>query len=142
MNADEIIQDFKDNMDKYSGDITYAAGMQGAITGILEKACGGKDNRKLVLKLLTGHTSSKDLHLSHWHGLYLLVLPFKPEGGKWGSANTELDRICNCLLNKSYDQPGQTKMEFPEFAQLDDNKLWIEQGNAVDDAEDKDAIPF
>ena len=135
MNADSIKQEFNENMDKYNGEETYNAGMCGAIIGTLEKACNGKDNRKLVLKQLTGHTSSKDLHLAQWHALYKLVLPFKPENGKWGSGNLELERICSILLNASVDQPGQMKMEFPEFAQLEEGKLWIEQGNAVDDYE-------
>ena len=138
--ADDVIQEFKNEMDKYDGE-NYPPGMQGAIIGTLEKACGGKDNRKLVLKLLTGHTSSKDLHPAQWYALYKLVLPYKPEGGKWGSGNPELEYLCNCLLSKTVDQSGQTKFEFPEFEELKDVAIGLNQPLAVDDFEDKE-IPF
>lgn len=116
--AQAIIDEFNENMNKEDG-VVINAGMQGAIIGTLEKSCVGKENRKRVLRMLTGHTSSKELNGAHWNALYLLVLPYKPEGGKWGTGNPNLDEACQVLLNADVDQPGQTKMfEYPEFEGL------------------------
>lgn len=60
---------------------------KGAIVGVLEKASGGKVNRKLVLKFLTGKESSKQLTDNEWHALNRFVLPHKDAGGRWGSAH-------------------------------------------------------
>lgn len=142
-NAEEIKKEFVESVDAYSGEATYPLGMQGAIIGTFEKACGGKDNRKLILKYLTGKTSSKDLHLSEWHALYKLTLPFKPEGGKWGSGNPELEAICNTLLYACLDQPGQTKMfEYPEFAGLSESSEDWESHVENPKVQEEDENPF
>lgn len=113
---ESIKAEFDANVDRYDGGNALNKGMQGAITGTLEKSCNGKENRKRVLRLLTGHTSSKELTDAHWNGLHSLVLPWKPEGGHWQSGNPNLDEICIILLLADVDQPGQTKMfEYPEF---------------------------
>lgn len=99
---------------------TIDRGMQGAIVGTLEAACGGKkENRHRLLKILCGVTSSKELSSPQWSALYSLVLPWKPEGGRWQSGNPNLEEICNILLNEDLNQPGQTKMfEYPEMADV------------------------
>jgi len=55
MNANEIKQEFDKNVDRFVDGVVVA---KGAITGVLNQACGGDDNRHLVLKALTGSTSS------------------------------------------------------------------------------------
>lgn len=124
---EEVKQQFDKNVKNYDINSFLGAGMRGAVIGILEKACGNKGDRKLVLKQLTGETSSKNLQPDQWDALYKLVKPWKPENGKWQSENPDLERICNVLLNKAVDQPGQSKFDFPEFKALDADKLWIEQ---------------
>jgi len=110
MNADEIIQEFKKNAESV---IAAEILLKGAITGVLEKACGGKANRYLVLKVLTGKTSSKLLTESEWYALMCLVQPSKPVGGKWHSArDAELERMCGILLTRAVDVPEQGKMPF------------------------------
>ena len=107
--AQAIIDQFQEKVDKYvSGHIDPR--FKGAITGTLEKTCGGKENRYRILKMLTGRTSSKELSDAHWDALNNLVMPFKPEGGKWSSGNPELESICNILLNADMDQEGQSRM--------------------------------
>lgn len=130
--AEEIKGQFEENVDKYDGFTEFGIGMKGAITGVLESACKNKENRKLVLKQLSGQTSSKNLHPAQWDALHKLVRPWKPEGGHWQSENPDLERICNILLNKAVDQPGQDKFDFPEFKALDEDKLWIDQINSTD----------
>ena len=125
-----------------AGISVYPIGMQGAIVGTLEKACGGKENRKLILKQLTGKTSSKDLSQGEWRGLYKLALPFKPEGGKWCSGNPDLESICNTILRETYAQPGQTTLfEYPEFANLNDSAAnW--EAHVENPVVQDDDIPF
>lgn len=134
MTKDEIMHDFQESLNAFGGE-TYPAGMQGAIIGTLEKSCLGKDNRKLVLKQLTGHTSSKDLNNADWFALYRLVIPFKPEGGKWGSGNLDLDRICSVLLNASVDQPGQMKFDYPEMQAVENPNEEVDWESFVDNPE-------
>lgn len=106
--AQKTIDDFKENIVRWEG-LPTDIKLQGAITGCLETACGKKkENRYRILKILTGKTSSKQLDGAEWDALYKLVLPWKPEGGKWGTGNPDLERICNALLNADVEQPGQT----------------------------------
>ena len=120
MNSEEIKREFQEDVENWDG-VLVEKGICGAIVGSLDVSCRGKENRYLILKLLTGHSSSKDLSQPQWFALKKLVQPWKPEGGKWGSGNLDLERICNVLLNASLDQPGQMKIEFPEFNKLLDN---------------------
>jgi len=108
MNAQSIIQEFKTNVSKFSdGDVLA----KGAITGLLERACGGKANRYLVIKVLTGKTSSKLLTEAEWYAFLLLVQPEKPVGGHWQSARgDELRVMCQNLLTEAVSQPGQMQM--------------------------------
>ena len=111
MNAEETIKEFKSNCEKYSGGKND---MKGVITGLMNKACGGEANRYLVLKALTGKTSSKLLTDAEWYGLLLLIQPEKPEGGKWQSAigDYELSLICGQILGFSAKQDGQLEIPF------------------------------
>lgn len=94
--ADQIVEEFKTNLDKFVDGEVLA---KGAITGILEKACGGKEKRYQVLKVFTGKTSSKELTEAEWYGLLMFVQPYKPEGGKWQSQRgPELESMCKALL--------------------------------------------
>lgn len=134
MNTDEIKKEFDANVFSYAGSIIIDRGMQGAIIGTLEKACGGRaENRHAVIKFLTGKTSSKQLTPSEWFGFYHLVLPFKPEGGKWGSQRGEadLEKICNILL-------GLDGLTYPELSPEKDaefERSWIDAFGATDDYE-------
>lgn len=108
MNAQETINEFKSNVSKFHGGEVLA---KGAITGILERACGSAANRYLVLKVLTGKTSSKLLDEAEWYGLLCLVQPEKPTGGRWQSARGDDLRVaCHQLLTEAVSRPGQMKM--------------------------------
>lgn len=91
--------------------IYYTGKMEGTIIGVLKKCAGSDDNYRLVLKSLTGHTSSKELTPAQWYALFKFVMPFKPEGGKWQSQHTdeELSRWCNMLVNSTIDVPEQMR---------------------------------
>lgn len=105
------IEEFEVNKFNYSGGL-IEQGTKGAITGILEKACGGRDDRYLVLKALTGKTSSKELTDADWYGLLCLVQPFKPEGGKWTTSigEYELSVKCKQIIAIAAKQAGQMEM--------------------------------
>ena len=92
-------------------------GLQGACRGALNKACGGDDNRKLILKALTGSTSTKTLTQNQWYALFRFVFPydngefvFKSEAtGKW-AGREELTAWCGAIMTHVVDQDGQMNM--------------------------------
>ena len=106
MNAAEIKRLFE--LDKASN--TGVLFHRGTVIGVLNTACGGEANRRLVLKELTGKTSSREFTDDEFYALHQFVLPYKPEGGKWISQRGNLDLLCGALLTAAVDQPGQTKM--------------------------------
>lgn len=85
-------------------------GTKGAINGILAKASGGDANRKLVLKYLTGHTSSTELSAGQWYALKCLVQPYKDISQGWISDNPKFDSVIGAVLAELGEQPGQLKM--------------------------------
>lgn len=109
MSADEIVRLF--NMDKkeYPGSVLFH---KGAVIGVMNKACNGDENRRMVLKYLTGKTSSSLISDAEFYALYKLVMPCKPIGGHWGSArgDMELESMCGTLLAAAVRQAGQTEM--------------------------------
>ena len=92
-------------------------GLRGACRGALNKACGGDDNRKLILKALTGSTSTKSLTTNQWYALFRFVFPyenseftFKSEAtGKW-AGREELSAWCGAIMTHVLEQEGQITM--------------------------------
>jgi hypothetical protein len=113
MNASEIKRLFDLDKETNSGAIFH----RGTVIGVLNTACHGESNRRLVLKVLTGKTSSKLLTDDEFYALHQFVLPYKPEGGKWMSQRDDLEAMCGALLTAAVDQPGQEKM----FSEEDNN---------------------
>lgn len=113
MNANEIIAQFEHNVIRFVSEsaVEYS---KGSVVGILKKACKSDGDYRLVLKALTGKTSSKEITTEQWFALYQFVLPTKPEGGKWqsGRGDSELASMCDSLVRSAVDQPGQEKMPF------------------------------
>lgn len=85
---------------------------QGAVIGVLEKACGSTTDRYLVSKYLTGHASSKDFNEAQWFAMNEMVKPYKPEGGKWQSARLNLKQIVTELLREALLEQGQELLPF------------------------------
>lgn len=106
MNAEEIKQQFEHDKAEYAGQIFH----HGTVVGVLNKACNGEANRRLVLKALTGKTSSKLLTDAEFYALHRFVQPYKPEGFTWMSQKDNLEQLCGILMTSLVDQPGQTKM--------------------------------
>lgn len=109
MNADEIKNQFNDNMTRYDSAVLYS---KGSVVGILKKACRMNDgDYRLVLKALTGKTSSKEITEEQFYALYKFVQPVKPEGSKWqsGKGDDELQKECDALVRSSVDVPDQTR---------------------------------
>ena len=86
-------------------------GIKGAINGILNRACNGEENRRLVLKYLCGVTSSKSLTAAQWIVLSDMVKPDKPEGQPWQAGNPKFQRAIDAVLSALPKQEGQTEME-------------------------------
>ena len=101
-------------------------GLQGACRGALNTACGGDDNRKLIVKALTGSTSTKNMTTNQWYALFRFVFPyengefvFKSEvTGKW-AGREELTAWCGAIMTHVLEQAGQTTM-FERIAALAD----------------------
>jgi len=108
MEAEEIKQRFQQYVDSYIK-VEFS---RGAVIGVMNYYCKNDSNRHLVLKFLTGKTSSKQLTDAEWFALFKFVQPTKPPGGKWTSAHGyELERVCGIILTAIADQPRQMKME-------------------------------
>jgi len=87
----------------------------GAIVGALNKACKGDENCKRLLKVLTGHTSSKDLTLADWYALAHMTKPHKdPTTDRWTYAEN-LEYLCGVLLESDAVENGQMAL-MPEAA--------------------------
>jgi len=90
-------------------------GNHGAIVGALNKACKGDENRKRLLKILTGHSSSKDLTLADWYALAHMTRPHKdPITDRWTYADN-LEYLCGVLLESDAVENGQMAL-MPEAA--------------------------
>jgi len=108
MTAEEIKKEFDENMEKAIAGGEFS---RGAVVGVLKKACRSDGDYRLVLKALTGKTSSKELSESAFYALYLFVLPHKPENGKWQSFHGDdvLEKRCSALVNAMIAQEGQMR---------------------------------
>jgi hypothetical protein len=84
-------------------------GIKGAINGILKRACGGDDNRHLVLKYLCGVTSSNGLSAAQWMVLEEMIKPAKPFS-EWIANNEKFQRAINAVLADLPKQEGQEEM--------------------------------
>lgn len=107
MTAQELIDQFNDNARRFVSGEVFS---KGSVVGILKKACKMNDgDYRLVLKALTGKTSSKELDEAQFYALFKFVQPVKPEGQRWqsGQGDEELERLCNMLVRSTFDQPGQ-----------------------------------
>ena len=108
MNANEIKQEFDKNVNRFVDGVII---VKGAIIGVLNQACGGDDNRHIVLKALTGSTSSRSMSEAQWFALLHFVQPYKPEGQRWQSQRGDDLRVeCGILLTAQADQERQLKM--------------------------------
>jgi len=108
MTADKLKVAFNRYVSSFIGGEVFH---QGTIVGVLKKCCGSDANYRLVLKALTGKTSSKLLSPAEWYAIFRFVAPYKPEGGKWQSQHTdeELSSWCNVLVNSMIDVPEQAR---------------------------------
>lgn len=107
MDAETIKQEFKQDMDNFvDGDVFS----KGAIVGVLKKHCQSDADYRLVLKALTGKTSSKLLTPAEWFALLEFVKPYKIMGvGRWDTQREDLGAACSALVRSTYDVPEQTR---------------------------------
>jgi len=115
MKAEQVRQHFESRVKQTVSQYNINIGIKGAINGILSRACGSSDNRKLFLKYLCGVTSSKELSAAQWIVLADMVKPDKPALGEWQSANPKFQSAVNAVLAELPRQEGQA--EFFEAAQ-------------------------
>ena len=107
MNAQQIKEYFESKVKKTVSQHNINPGIKGAINGIISRACGGSDNRKLVLKYLCGVTSSKELNAAQWIVLSEMVKPEKPALMNWQSGNPKFQSVINAILAELPRQEGQ-----------------------------------
>lgn len=95
----------------FGRDYRWSDGLKGAMNGILAKAVGGDDNRKLVLKYLANTTTSTELTPGQWYALFCLVRPIKDSALGWISDNPKFQSAINAILADLTRQEGQLEME-------------------------------
>jgi hypothetical protein len=114
---DYLVQCWNENPSHYM--VLANAKITGACIGLLNKACGGEANRKLVLHALTGKFTSRDLSFAEWYALLRFVFHYDVKAkefiftnvlGKF-EARAELPQWCGMILHHLADQPGQMKLE-------------------------------
>lgn len=115
MNGEQVKAHFEKRVNETVTQYNINPGIKGAINGILTRACGGDENRKLVLKYLCGVTSSKMLSAAQWMVLSDMVKPDKPPFSGWQAGNEKFQSVINAVLAALPKQEGQTEMfgEFP-----------------------------
>jgi len=101
MNAQKI----KERFDFYANNtvgVQYppSAASHGVYVGAMNKACKGDANRKLVLKYLTGKTSTKTLSDKEWIALKKMV----------DISPAELERLCGIILAEVVKQDDQLEL--------------------------------
>lgn len=107
MEADVIKAEFQKDVDAFMDGIMFN---RGCVVGVIKKACRSDSDYRLVLKALTGKTSSKELDEAQFYALYKFALPYKPEGGKWQSKRgDDLERMCNALILSTIDIVEQSR---------------------------------
>ena len=110
MNGEQVKAHFEKRVNETVTQYNINPGIKGAINGILTRACGGDENRKLVLKYLCGVTSSKMLNAAQWMVLSDMVKPDKPPFGEWQAGNEKFQSVINAVLAALPKQEGQTEM--------------------------------
>lgn len=69
---------------KNVADNTISPGIRGAVTGLLNEAVDGDENRHYVLFYLFQQPSSKNLSPAEWYALWRWIKPAKDDNsGKW-----------------------------------------------------------
>lgn len=101
MNAESIKLRFAYYVGNHDGMFPPSAKARGVYVGALNKVCKGDANRKLVLKYLTGKTSTKLLEDAEWIALCKMV----------DVSPVELERMCQIILGEVVKQDGQQEME-------------------------------
>ena len=136
MNGEQVKAHFEKRVAETVTQYNINPGIKGAINGILTRACGGDENRKLVLKYLCGVTSSKMLNAAQWMVLSDMVKPDKPPFGGWQAGNEKFQSVINAVLAALPKQEGQTEMfELPfsdtSATSADDTAAYHGQAGAV-----------
>jgi hypothetical protein len=89
-------------------------GIRGAGIAVLEKACGGKENRYLITKALTGKIHTADLSAAEWSALLRMIDPNKnPMTNKW-EGRENLAQMCGVILTHVAEQAGQMTIFEPQ----------------------------
>lgn len=107
MTFDEIKNRF-DNL-KAAPRTTVNPKIQGVIIGLLDKACGSKENRYQFSIALGLPPHSKDWTAGEWYAVSQIVKADKPID-KWIATEPNFDSIVGAVMAKVNNQEGQTNM--------------------------------
>jgi hypothetical protein len=130
MNAEKIKERFTFYLTNNTGLYPPSTKAHGVYVGALNKACKGDANRKLVLKYLTGKTSTKVLSDTEWIALRKMI----------DVSPVELETMCGIILGAVVKQEGQGDMfsglevidcSMPAPTSKDDNARYYGQADAV-----------
>jgi hypothetical protein len=100
MNAQQIKDRFQHHVDNYEMNFPPSAKAHGVYVGILNRVCKGDANRKLVLKFLTGKTSTKILTDNEWVAVKKMC----------DISPVELEKVVGIILGEVVKQDGQLSL--------------------------------
>lgn len=83
--------------------------IQGVIIGLLDKACGSKENRYQFAIALGMPPHSKDWTAGEWYAVSQIVKADKPID-KWIATEPKFELIVGAVMAKVNDQVGQVSM--------------------------------
>ena len=107
MNFDDI----KSRFDEIKNGQTYTLshGVKGAIVGVLDKACGSKENRYQFAIALGCSPHSKDWTQGERWAMSKIVKVDKPFG-RWQSTNEKFEQIIGAVMAKIGNNENQISM--------------------------------
>lgn len=90
------------------------AKIQGVIIGLLDKACGSKENRYQFALALGMKAHSKDWTPAEWYAVSQICKVDKV-GNKWEATEPNFQAIIDTVMRNVGEQAGQKKMNFDEI---------------------------
>lgn len=83
--------------------------IRGVLIGMIDKACGSKDNRYQFAISLGMKAHSKDWSDGEWWAVYQMIKPDKV-GTHWAATEPKFQEIVDAVMRKVAENPAQIAM--------------------------------
>jgi hypothetical protein len=105
--------------------------IQGVIIGLLDKACGSKENRYQFAIALGMAPHSKDWSVGEWYAVSQIVKADKP-ADKWIASNPNFDSIIGAVMAEIGKNDLQMEMEMSGQEAEQRGKVQVTRDMAID----------